>query len=91
MPYCGVPLYLFGLILEANNASTQHGYGTRSARGGLHHRDHRSVGYRIPREWGSLTVEQRGMGSLAGFKRGTDVSPCKDILVRNENLREGAR
>ena len=48
-----------------------HGYGTRSARGGLHlgTRDHRSVGYRVPREWGLLTDEQRGMGSLAGFKR----------------------
>ena len=62
----------------------------RPGGGGLH-LSTRSVGYRIPREWGSLTVEQRGMGSLAGFKRGTDVSPCKDILVRNENLREGAR
>ena len=48
-----------------------HGYGTRSARGGLHlgSRDHRSVGYRVPREWGLLTDGQRGMGSLAGFKR----------------------
>ena len=49
-----------------------HGYGTRSAaRGGLHlgSRDHRSVGYRVPREWATLTEEQRGMGSLAGFKR----------------------
>ena len=48
-----------------------HGYGTRLARGGLHlgSRDHRSVGYRVPREWGLLTDGQRGMGSLAGFKR----------------------
>ena len=39
--------------------------------GGLHlgTRDHRSVGYRVPREWGLLTDAQRGMGSLAGFKR----------------------
>ena len=45
----------------------------RSARGGLHlaGRDHRSVGYRVPKEWGSLTDDQRGMGSLAGFKRGS--------------------
>ena len=50
-----------------------HGYGTRSARGGLYvgTRDHRSVGYRVPAEWGSLTDAQRGMGSLAGFKRGS--------------------
>ena len=50
-----------------------HGYGTRSARGGLHlaGRDHGSVGYRVPKEWGSLTDGLRGMGSLAGFKRGS--------------------
>ena len=50
-----------------------HGYGTRSARAGLFvsTRDHRSVGYRIPREWASLTEAQRGVGSLAGFKRGS--------------------
>ena len=29
------------------------------------------MGYRIPREWGSLTDEQRGMGSLAWLKRGS--------------------
>ena len=29
------------------------------------------MGYRVPREWGSLTDAQRGMGSLAGFKRGS--------------------
>ena len=50
-----------------------HGYGTRSARGGIHlvGRDHSSVGYRVPKEWGSLTDEQRGTGSLGGFKRGS--------------------
>ena len=48
-----------------------HRYGTRSARGGLHltSRDHGSVGYRVPVEWASLSDDQRGMGSLAGFKR----------------------
>ena len=34
-------------------------------------RDHGSVGYRIPGEWATLTVEQRGVGSLAAFKRGS--------------------
>ena len=50
-----------------------HGHGTRSARAGLHlsTRDHGSVGYRVPMEWDSLTEVQRGMGSLAGFKRGS--------------------
>ena len=50
-----------------------HGYGTRSARGGLHliGRDHGSVGYRVPKEWDSLRDDQRRVGSLAGFKRGS--------------------
>ena len=48
-----------------------HGYATRSARSGLAVTtgDHRSVGYRIPREWASVLEAQRGVGSLAAFKR----------------------
>ena len=34
-------------------------------------RDHGSVGYRIPGEWATLTEGQRGVGSLAAFKRGS--------------------
>ena len=50
-----------------------HQYGTRSARAGmaLTARDHRVVGYRVPKEWATLTEGQRGMGSLAAFKRGS--------------------
>ena len=50
-----------------------HGYGTRSAGSGLYlsTRDHRSVGYRVPTEWGTLTESQRGVGSLPAFKRGS--------------------
>ena len=50
-----------------------HGYGTRSARAGLYvsSRDHGSVGYRVPEEWGRLTEAQRGVGSLARFKEGS--------------------
>ena len=50
-----------------------HGYATRSARGGLALTtgDHRLVGYRVPREWASLSENQRGTGSLAAFKRGS--------------------
>ena len=29
------------------------------------------MGFRVPKEWGSLSSEQRGMGSLAGFKKGS--------------------
>ena len=48
-----------------------HDHGTRSARAGLFlsTRDHRSVGYRVPKEWASLAGEQRGVRSLAAFKR----------------------
>ena len=47
-------------------------YGTRRARLGLAilTRDHQSVGYRVPKEWGVLTEAQRGVGSLAAFERG---------------------
>ena len=34
-------------------------------------RDHGSVGYRIPGEWGSLDEAQRGAVSLAGFRKGS--------------------
>ena len=50
-----------------------HGYATRSARSGLFFStaDHRSVGYRVPEEWASLTEAQRGAQSLAAFKGGS--------------------
>lgn len=50
-----------------------HQYATRSARAGLAltARDHRVVGYRVPREWATMTEAQRGVGSLAAFKRGS--------------------
>ena len=50
-----------------------HGHATRSARAGLFlsSRDHRSVGYRVPKEWATLMEAQRAVGSLAAFKRGS--------------------
>ena len=50
-----------------------HGHGTRAAGSGLFlaTRDHRSVGYRVPKEWATMTEAQRGVGSLAGLKRGS--------------------
>ena len=50
-----------------------HGHRTRSARTGLYlaTKDHRSVGYRVPKEWATLTEVERGVGSLAAFKRGS--------------------
>ena len=61
-----------GIARQIRRFSTQrNGYATRSARSGLHLStgDHRSVGYRVPKEWGTLTEGQRGVGSLAAFKR----------------------
>ena len=54
-------------------AGDLHGYSTRSARGGLAvtSRDHQMVGYRVPKEWATLTDAQKGVGSLAAFKRGS--------------------
>ena len=48
-----------------------HGHATRLARRGVYlsTRDHRSVGYRVPKEWATLTEGQRGVGSLGTFKR----------------------
>ena len=50
-----------------------HGHATRAARSGLFvsTRDHRAVGYRVPREWGSMTKAQRGAPSVAALKRGS--------------------
>ena len=48
-----------------------HGHATRSAGSGLFlsTRDHRSVGYRVPKEWATLPEDQRGTRSIAAFKR----------------------
>ena len=56
-----------------HRAADVHGYATRSARSGLAlmSRDHQSVGYRVPREWASVSEAQRGVGSLGAFKRGS--------------------
>ena len=54
-----------------DRAGDVHGYATRSARTGmaLTARDHGMVGYRVPKEWATLTEEQRGLGLFAAFKR----------------------
>ena len=51
--------------------SQAHGHGTRLARRGMFisSRDHRQVGYRVPKEWESLTDNLRGATSLGAFKR----------------------
>ena len=51
--------------------SQTHGHRTRLASRGMFvsTRDHRQVGYKIPREWGTLTDEMRGASSIGAFKR----------------------
>ena len=48
-----------------------HGYGTRAAGRGIHMatRDHRSVGFRVPKEWAGMAGEVREIRNLAAFKR----------------------
>ena len=60
-----------GQAAMLGRAGDVHSHATRSARSGLFlsTRDHRSVGYRVPKEWATLTEGQRGCGSLAAFKR----------------------
>ena len=62
-----------GQAAMLDRTDSVHQYSTRSARAGiaLTARDHRLVGYRVPKEWGTLTEGQRGVCSLAAFKRGS--------------------
>jgi hypothetical protein len=70
---------LNGQMATLRRVDESHGYGTRSARSGLvvGFGDHRLVAYRVPAKWRTLTEEQRGMGSVGGFKR----SSKGDFLV----------
>ena len=48
-----------------------HGHNTRAARAGLFlsAREHRSVGYRVPKEWATLSEQLRDFGTITGFKK----------------------
>ena len=52
-----------GQAAMLGRASGVHGHATRSARSGLFvsTRDHRAVGYRVPKEWASIPEAQRGL------------------------------
>ena len=53
-----------------SRSENSHGHSTRAARSCLFisTRDHRSVGYRVPKEWETLTPAQRQNKSLNSFK-----------------------
>ena len=59
------------LLAMLGRIESVHEHNTRAARAGifLSAREHRSIGYRVPKEWASLSEEMRSFGSLAGFKR----------------------
>ena len=73
------PLSEISTIIHAMLTRTGdvHGYGTRSVRGGLAMTtgDHQLVGYRVPKEWATLSEDRRGVGSLVAFKRGSRGVP----------------
>ena len=48
-----------------------HRHNTRAASAGLFlsERNHRSVGYRVPKEWATLSDELRNFGTIMGFKK----------------------
>ena len=60
-----------------------HGYSTRGAGAGLYvsTRDHRAVGYRVPREWAALPAGLRGTVSLAAFKRASRTGFIRDYRL----------
>jgi hypothetical protein len=64
-----------------------HSYGTWVACSGLmvSTGDRRLLGYRVPKEWGTLTEEQRAVALVAGFKR----SLKSDFLVQYETFQCG--
>ena len=69
-----------------------HEHNTRAARSGLYlsAREHRLVGYRVPKEWATIPEGLRGLGSSAGFKRKSKlellnqykVFVCEDLGCR---------
>ena len=67
-----------------------HRHATRSARSGLFlaTRDHRAVGYRVPKEWGSLSEAERGVPSLAAFKRGSRGGSWRSMVRLSVGCRD---
>ena len=67
-----------------NRVGEMHQYGTRSAKKGLFMstRDHRSVGYRVPKEWASLPQKLQNKGSIGGFKK----SSSKELLEQYKSF-----
>ena len=56
-----------------DRASNVHDHAARSAKMGLYKstRDHWSIGFRVPQEWGTLTKELKEAKSLSALKNGS--------------------
>ena len=67
-----------------------HSYGTRGAGVGMYvsTRDHRSVGYKVPREWAALPGGLRRMVSLAAFKRASRTGFIAEYRLFECGVRE---
>ena len=67
-----LPKNQISLLCKVRDA---HSHNTRAAKTGLSitTQDHRSVGYRIPKEWSSLPEKLREVRSLPGFKNKSKI------------------
>ena len=77
-------------IAMLSKVSDVHKHNTRLSETGLFisTKDHRSVGYKIPKEWDSLSVELRGFSSLGTFKKKSKegfLAKYKSFDCKNEN------
>ena len=66
-----------------NKTSDVHSYSTRSAEKGIYFssKDHRSIGYRVPKEWESIVKGTKEARSLNSFKR-----LSKDEFIKSYGL-----
>ena len=67
-------------VAMLSRVSDMHTHNTRSSKNDLYisSQDHRSISYRIPKEWQSLTEELKTRNSLGGFK-----NKSKESLIAN--------
>ena len=77
-------------VAMLSRVSDMHTHNTRSSKSGLYmsSQDHRSIGYRIPKEWQSLPEELKQMNSLGGFKnksKGLFIANYKNFRCSDHN------
>ena len=82
----------YGQAAMLGRIESVHEHNTRAARAGLYlsAREHRSIGYRVPKEWATLPEELSSLCSLSGFKR-RSKKEFLDIYVSFECEVRGCR